>query len=266
METTAIIKTNPLLENLRLPGETVRLPSGGVFYKNGELASHVKNGEVHVYPMNTYEEILMKSPDKLLNGDAVQEVFTRCIPDIQKPLDLFARDVDYLILVLRRVTYGNTIDVPYTHTCDNNSYNYTIDISPFIQQAKIIDPTTLSTTYQLTLPNQQVVEIIPVRFGQTIKMLQEGNMQRMIDLSDDDIKNQFYDSLVSVISSVDGCADPVMIREWIEQISAGWSRLIQNALERNSNWGPETVSTVMCKGCQKPVQLDLSLNPITFFS
>jgi len=46
METT--VKSNPLLENLRLPGETVRLPSGGMFYKNGELASHVNNGEIHV--------------------------------------------------------------------------------------------------------------------------------------------------------------------------------------------------------------------------
>jgi hypothetical protein len=264
METT--VKSNPLLENLRLPGETVRLPSGGMFYKNGELASHVNNGEIHVYPMNTYEEILMKSPDKLLNGDAVQEVFTRCIPDILKPLDLFARDVDYLILVLRRVTYGNTVDIPYTHNCDSISHTYVVDISPFIQQAKIIDPTTLSTNYQLTLPNQQVVEIIPVRFGQTIKMLQEGSVQRIQDLTDDDIKNQFYDSLVSVISAVDGCTDPKMIREWIEQISAGWSRQIQTAMERNSNWGPETVSTVICKTCQKPLELDLSLNPITFFS
>ena len=59
---------NPLLRNIQLPGDTVRLPSRGIFYNNGELTPSTQNGEVHVYPMKAIDEIIMRSPDKLLSG------------------------------------------------------------------------------------------------------------------------------------------------------------------------------------------------------
>ena len=39
---------NPLLASLRIPGETFRLPSHGLFYTDGELDDSVVNGEVEV--------------------------------------------------------------------------------------------------------------------------------------------------------------------------------------------------------------------------
>jgi len=42
---------NPLIERAYVPGETHTLPSGGLFYKNGELSNDVKNGEITVNPM-----------------------------------------------------------------------------------------------------------------------------------------------------------------------------------------------------------------------
>ena len=57
--------TNPLLARVKIPGRIFQLPSAGIFYKNGELAEGIENGEVHVHPMTALDEINMKNPDKL---------------------------------------------------------------------------------------------------------------------------------------------------------------------------------------------------------
>ena len=82
---------NPLLSKVRMPGETYRLPSNDLFYHNDELDPSVRDGEVHVYPMTAVDEIIMKSPDMLFSGKAVEEVFLRCVPQIKKPMELLGK-------------------------------------------------------------------------------------------------------------------------------------------------------------------------------
>ena len=56
------IPENPLLARVKLPGETFALPSGGIFYESGELDDSVNHGELHIYPMAAYDEVLIKTP------------------------------------------------------------------------------------------------------------------------------------------------------------------------------------------------------------
>ena len=114
-------------------GSTFQLPSRGLFYKKGELRDDVEMGEVHVHPMSAYDEILMKSPDQLYSGESVDKVFRRCIPQILNPSELISKDVDFLLVCLRQVTYGNDMEVTYTHSCeDAKSNSYIIPLSDFI--------------------------------------------------------------------------------------------------------------------------------------
>jgi len=262
-----ITKPNPLLERLKIPGETVRLPSGGIFYKSEELQPSVKNGEVHVYPLTTFDEIVLKSPDKLINGSAIDEVFRRCIPEVQKPLELFAKDVDYLTMALKRVTFGPFLELQYNHGCSPTSkeYTYTCDVNEFMKNAKAIDPTTIGENYKLTLPNGQVVEILPTRFRSVIAMLEDANAQKQ---GDDLIilKDRVMNSITNVIESVDAIADKALIREWLEQVGAGWMRQITEGIEKAGNWGPDTTFKTTCKDCNEPIALEVPLNPVTFFT
>ena len=59
------VSPNPLLERIKLPGDSFALPSGGLFYGEGVLDPSVSNAEIHVHPMTTLDEITMKSPDLL---------------------------------------------------------------------------------------------------------------------------------------------------------------------------------------------------------
>lgn len=260
---------NPLLQRIKMPGETVRLPSGGLFYKNGELSTKVKNGEVHVYPMSTYDELVLKSPEKLINGTAIDEVFKRCIPEVEKPLELFAKDVDYLATALKRVTFGPFLDVKYNHHCSDSAteHEYKCDVNVFLKNSKIIDPTTLSANYTVKLPNGQSVEITPIRFKSVISMMESANLQQKIDEEDVVyLTNRMLDTLSQVIESVDKITDKGFIREWLGKISAGWKTQISIAIEKAGDWGPDFKYKTSCQDCKQNIELDIPLNPVTFFT
>jgi len=255
--------TNPLLADVRMPGETFRLPSGGKFYKDNELGPDVKNGEVHVYPLTALDEIILKTPDKLLNGEAVSEVFKRCIPSILKPNKLFTQDVDYLMVCLRKVTFGSDIEVTYKHDCvDAKKHHYTFSVNIFLQKAKTIDAVD-PKAYELVLENQQKIMIKPLRFEDYIKASQMDDTK--VD-TPEQIRDQINAALLNVIESVEGVTDRKFIREWLETIQTTWIRSINEAVDKASDWGPVFEVEMNCKDCGDPFTATTSLNPLSFFS
>jgi hypothetical protein len=104
-------KENPILAKIRMPGKRFRLPSRGAFYTDGELAEHVKDGEVEVFSMTAVDEIALRSPEFLFTGEAIERVIKRCVPEVNKPLKLLSKDVDFLLACLRVVSYGGTYEI-----------------------------------------------------------------------------------------------------------------------------------------------------------
>lgn len=259
-------QTNPLLQRLQIPGETFRLPSQGLFYKNGELRDDVVDGEVHVYPMTAYDEIIFKTPDMLLSGKAIDEVFARCIPQVLKPRQLLSKDVDYLITCLRVITYGPEITLTYTHSCEGaKQREYNVSLQNILRQAKAIDPTTLTTLYSVTMDNGQSVKLRPTTY-QTILELNQR-----LDVKEDDmdlaaIQNNILKVLIDMIESVDDVTDHDMIAEWVTALPAGWVRFLSESIERVSDWGVEFKAQATCKDCGADIEMPFAANPVSFFS
>jgi hypothetical protein len=261
---TEVKIVNPLLERIQIPGQTFRLPSGGLFYTDGELSPDVTNGEIHIFPLTALDEIVIRNPDKILNGKAICEVFARCIPDIKKPEMLFSKDVDFLLMTLRRVSYGQFIDLNYTHNCkDAKEHTYKVDLDPFIDQSKAIDPSSVNTLYVIAMPNGQKVSIKPIRFIHTVNIMQSAqyDTSNMVDL-----QKQLFDIMATVIDSVDEVKDSDQIYEWVCKIPRDWFKLISDAIDKSSDWGPKGVHKTKCPDCQADLELDVPLNPIVFFT
>jgi hypothetical protein len=256
---------NPLLKRARLPGEVHRLPSRGLFYKNGELDASVKDAEVEIYPMTALDEITMKSPDLLLSGEAAKKVITRCVPAVLQPEKLLKQDMDFLMTVLRKVTYGDELELSYTHTCKNaQTHTYVTNLSTFIQRVRSIDPTTVENKFQVVLPNGQVVKVIPLRYEFVINMMQLTATNR--NLTTEAREELVIDTLLNIIESVDEITDKALIREWLQSIQVGWTKQIQDAIENaQSNWGPEFTIKLTCKDCGEEVDVETPMNPLTFF-
>lgn len=254
---------NPLLARVEMPGSTFQLPSRGLFYTNNELVDGVEMGEIHVNPMSAYDEILMKSPDQLYSGEAIEKVFSRCIKQVHQPKNLLAKDVDFLLVCLRQVTYGEEMRVVYTHTCeDAKSNEYVINLSDFINSTVRLDPTKIGNNYSVTLENGQVVELRPPKFIDVLKMFQDTEG---VNISPEKEFEMSLFVIQSVIKSVDGITDHDQIKEWISSISAGWIRTITDTIEKAGDFGADYTLKTKCKDCGKDVEIQSPINPISFF-
>jgi len=258
-----VIEANPLLARVEMPGTTYQLPSRGLFYRNGELRDDVEIGEVHVSPMSAYDEILMKSPDQLYSGEAVEKVFRRCIKQVLKPSELIAKDVDFLLVCLRQITYGNDMEVTYTHNCEEAKTNsYIVQLSDFITTTKKIDPTTVGKIYTMKMENGQVVKLHPSKFKDIIKMYQDTETLNTTPEAELDLA---VFAIGSIIYSVDDITNKQQIAEWIREIPAGWLGELSSIIEKASDFGPNYTLKTACKDCGEPIEIHTPVNPISFF-
>jgi hypothetical protein len=256
--------TNPLLTKVRMPGRTFQLPSHGALYKD-ELDPSVQNGEIHVHPMSALTEINLKNPDLLFNGKALEAVAAECVPGIRKPLDLFGRDVDALLLFLRLVTYGSEYRIEVKHDCENaKQHSYTIDLEQLLLGMKQLDPTLVETKRVVNLPTGQKVYTRPMRFSDVIELFhQTGNKK---ELSAEDIRQLAIVNLMCMIEQVDEVSDPKMIKEWVQSLTTPMVNRITVAASDLNAWGPDQIVTLKCRDCGGDMKVELPLNPVSFFT
>lgn len=252
--------TNPLLEKIRLPGRVFQLPSRGALYSSGEIAT--AEGEVHVHPMTALTEINLKNPDLLFNGKALEEVCRECVPEIKNPTRLFGRDVDALMMFLRVVTYGPHFEIKVKHTCENaKNHSYVVDIEKIISQMKFLDPTA---KFEVTVQTGQKVVLTPVRFEHLIKLFQLNAGKK--EMTPAALKDNIVFNLVNLIESVDGVTNRAQIEEWVKSITTPMQNRITEMIEKMNDWGTSSTTTITCKDCGEEVEVELPLNPISFFT
>lgn len=260
---------NPLLQRVRIPGETFPLPSGGLFYTNGELSPDVKDGEVHVYPMTAVDELVMKSVDKVFSGEAVKEVFGRCVPSVLKPGELSAKDIDYLLVAIRKVSYGPTFDVTYTHDCEGaKEHDYNVSLDTFLQGTKKVNPVTMREAFKFTLPNGQVIQFKPSSYNDVVAMYQSQHadyVRGTDNMTDAETLDRILTGAAILIGSVDGNTNRVQIIEWLRSLPILWLRDISLAAQDTTSWGITFEVTITCKDCKETLTVPTPLNPISFF-
>lgn len=265
------ILQNPLLARInKMPGEGIRLPSLGFYYQNGELSEGVNNGEITLYPMTMTDDIMMKSPDMLFQGTAIERVFKRCSPDIQKPMDLLTADVDFILTHLRRISYGPSIELEYT--CSNEKCNHlqsaVIPLEYFTSESVDIDPELFDKKYTVTTKRDgAVVKLKPVTFRDFIIMNQVSN-----DYLDDPDNLQDYalNSYASLIKSVndvvnDSPENRDFIKQWLDTIPRTDAERITVTVNGIQDWGPKFEYKVNCSKCGETNDLSTSINPTSFF-
>lgn len=260
--------SNPLLSRIQVPGQSFVLPSRGLFYGAGVLDEAAKDGVVHVHPLTSYDEIVMRNADNLISGSAMYDVIRRRVPSILIPEQLFAKDMDFLFVCLRSVTYGNQMEIPFRHNCKEKppEHKYEVELLELIRDTVRLDPTTASEVYKVTLPNGQVVSLHPVTFRDSLEF--DSAMMKAID--DDSFDEEVLADLTLrhlslSISQVDEVTDPALIYEWMQGISAGWRKLITDEIEKISGWGVRLKLETECKECGEHIDVDVWTHPANFF-
>ena len=106
---------NPLSSFYRAPKLYAKLPSLGKYY-SADVVDMPENGELPIFAMTAKDELLMKNPDALLNGEAVIQVIQSCVPNIKNASKMLSADIDTLLVAIQGATFGDDLEV--TATCE----------------------------------------------------------------------------------------------------------------------------------------------------
>ena len=242
-----IPQANPLKKYYRQPKQYIKLPSGYKFYPEGAIQVP-ESGEIAVYPMTAKDELLFKTPDALLNGEATVTVIQSCVPAIKNAWAMPSIDVDAVLIAIRMATYGEKMSVPVTIPNTKIQRDFELNLQSSLDKL-------LSAQYQDTVfVADMEVTTNPLNYSQftkmAIKSFEEARLQETIrnqDIPEEDKLKRFQQSLTkltalnvgmvteTVVSvKVDGqtVTDKAMIAEFIENAEKGFFQTILDHLEK----------------------------------
>jgi len=115
---------NPLLKYVRQPSLYWAMPSHGQWWPQGSLEA-TESGEFPVLPMSSRDEILLKTPDALINGSAIVELFHSCIPHVKNAWEMPSIDVDSALIAIRIASMGEymSFSTSCPHCAEESDYD-----------------------------------------------------------------------------------------------------------------------------------------------
>jgi hypothetical protein len=269
---------NPLQRYFRQPKIYIRLPSQGVFY-NGDTVDNA-TGEIPVMSMTGMDELLLKTPDALMNGDATVRVIQSCVPNIKNAWEICNLDLDQLLVAIRIATYGTTMSIG--HTCPNcgSDNDYNVDLMNLINHFNsckydnkvVIDDLTI---FIRPLDYKKMTEF-------NIKNFElQRQLRQILDLEDEDAKNkmisELYEKLAviqneSYIESIESVQAPLgvvnereYITEWIINSEKSMFDSITSQIETNNQTWRVPNMDVKCEACEHESAVAIQMDQSNFF-
>lgn len=177
-------KQNPLQSLMRQPKIYVRLPSQGRFWTEGSLNNTI-NGEYPVYSMTARDELLLKTPDALLNGQAVVDVIQSCMPNILNAWETPNIDLDVILIAIRLATYGEKMET--TFKLGSEEMTYDIDLRILLDQLQ----STVGWEDRVSVNDQMILYVKPINY-QTVTQtsIQTLETQKIISLATDTVLSE----------------------------------------------------------------------------
>jgi len=124
---------NPLAKHFRQPKLYIQFPSKGNFYPDGSL-EETETGDYPIFAMTAKDELTMKTPDALLNGQATVSVIQSCVPNIKNAWHLPSIDVDAILIAIRIATYGEKMDLTFNIKEIDEERTFEVDLRSVLDQ------------------------------------------------------------------------------------------------------------------------------------
>ena len=277
-------RVNPLTSLMRQPKIYIKLPSEGRFWKEGSLDIS-PNGEYAVYSMTARDELLLKTPDALMNGQAVVDVVQNCVPAIRDAWEMPSIDVDVILIALRLATYGDQM----TMTAGPDSAEYGIDLRSLLD----ILYDTVSWDERINVGTDMAIFIKPVNYKvmskTSVKTFETQKLMSIINdstLTEEEKINTFRDSFKKLteltvgiindsvfrIESASGTTENAQdIQEFMDNCDKSIFDAVKNKLdelrEKNTLKAMKVRATdeMIEKGSPEEIEIPLTFDPASFF-
>ena len=275
---------NPLAKHFRQPALYLSIPSKGRFYSENSIELSA-TGTLPVYPMTVKDELALKTPDALLNGQAVIDVIQSCCPGIKDAWEIPAVDLDPIFIAIRLASYGKNMD--FTSQCPHcgNVEDYAIDLNAVLDSVGKADYNRTYTFDGLVFKFQpqkyrNINKISMINFEQD-KLIQ--NVVQSTVLTEEQKMEEFkkgferirqlnIDSVIDSIESItteEGVTvtDRKMMDEFLNSCSRQVYESIKTAIQELVDTYKIQPITLKCENevCGKEFQTSLTFDHSNFF-
>jgi len=262
---------NPLSSYYRAPKLYSKLPSLGRYYTSA-VVELPENGELPVFAMTAKDEMLMKNPDALLNGEAVVRVIESCVPNIKNAKEMLSSDVDTLLVAIQGATHGDDIEVKATcDKCESEatgiaSVETALGTMGILEDEYVVDINNLSITVR------------PFTYNSTIKagltnFKSTRSLQALGEIDDDQERLKIFnenfqqvaalnfdlilDSIASIAGSNDNdedfeVVDREFISEYLNNVDSSVGKAIEDKIADINSIGIQQEMMMTCVNPECP--------------
>lgn len=274
---------NPLSKHFRQPAIYLKLPSQGSYWKPGALELPV-NGEIPILPMTTKDEIVLRTPDALLNGAGVVAAVQSCCPSIKDAWETPSVDIDAVIIAIRIASYGNQMDFNSCCPHCNETSDYAINLGNVLSSIEVPD---YSKKLEIT---DLKIKLKPQNYAAMNKAsmisFEEQQLMRTLETLDEDnqeeVRKKFdnhLDRLIDLnIETLASCTDYIETEEnvivnnveHIHDFYKNCDTKVIKAIQEQLSSLAESVKLkpveVNCHSCEKPFDVNIEFDWANFFA
>ena len=243
-------------------------------------------GEVGIMPMTAKDELTLKVPDALLNGQAVVDIIHSCVPSVKNAWECPTLDFEVLLAGIRIASFGEKMEITTVCPCEKKeSLDYVVNlhtVMDFLTNNKFEESVKLGNGLELELQPLSYRELSKTQ----IKIWEQQKIFSVIndDSIDPALKQQKFNESFSVLTAM----NINIITSMIKTIKLPDGTMVDNPefiLEFVNNAGRDIFTAVQDKvteikdkielkplkvkctaeGCDKEFDLPINLNQSNFF-
>jgi len=169
---------NPLKKYYRQPAIYIKLPSKGQFY-DADSFTPTETGDIPILPMTAKDEMTLKTPDALINGQATVDVIESCVPNIKNAWRIVNHDLDVILLAMRIATYGESMTLTGTVPGASETVEHTVSLPAMLEEAakeEITDTFATKDGFQVKVKPMDYKQLTDTQIGAFEKQKQYAAM------------------------------------------------------------------------------------------
>lgn len=276
------MQQNPLKQYFRQFKLYLKIPSGTSYYAP-EVVQFTDSGELGILPMTGKDELILKNPDALLNGEALTEVLKSCVPGIKNPKGLLTNDIDALITAIRYATFNDSLETNLSCPKCGSASTFKLDLQYALDNMEFLDP-----EYSVNLDSGITIFVKPHSFPDVLKGLhaqfEQSKISRILensDISDQERMIAFskafkemslitYELILnSIIKVVDesnniNVTNKDYIKELLTNIDNRSLDKISNLITEINLIGIRRTFAAKCEKCEYVWENEIDFNPVNF--
>lgn len=264
----------------RQPKIYIDLPMSN-YYPKGALVDD-QAVSLPVFGLTAADEILLKTPDALFNGEATKSVIRSCIPAIKDPGLIPTMDMDFCLVAIRIATYGETLDMNVKCSKCETVSSYTLNLQSYLehyQNREFKDsceieklkfnfrPLTYNEMNEFNQKNynlQRQAVNLPEEWTQ--KQKDQHLTEVMKQLTDLQLEIMLrYLTSIEDPNTASGETDPKAINKFIAEADSVFYRAIKDHVDSLKREFANPKETVVCPECEEQITTTVNLDYSNFF-